>query len=255
MIKIRNKILFALIMFFVILIFNSIDVEAAGKYDYLILGDSLTSQMYAAYTGSWNQFVQQSKTINGKEVMFLGAGGYGYDYWFNNHYQDIQKALKNAKDGATCVIYLGGNDTGNGSKYATAISKMAAEFPKVNFYFCSYPPSTGRTSYNKEVDNLNKAVLNGIKSSARYNKNLFYKEINNKVISIGNTKKSLYHFIMDNSNYMQDPDHFGIDLYKAVWEQIMSKLTKGSDSSGSSSMIDNNRRLYNCWGFKNIRNI
>ena len=104
MIKIRNKILFALIMFFVILIFNSIDVEAAGKYDYLILGDSLTSQMYAAYTGSWNQFVQQSKTINGKEVMFLGAGGYGYDYWFNNHYQDIQKALKNAKDGALAKL-------------------------------------------------------------------------------------------------------------------------------------------------------
>lgn len=247
MIKKIDRILLILGILLILFILKPCGAKAAGKYDLIIIGDSLTSQMCGLYTGVYGS---NSATINGKSVMMLGAGGEGHDYWFEQHYQEVKNALNNAKNGATCVIYLGGNDYWEYNKYVTSLNKMATEYTNVNFYFCSYPHSntlTGkpRVSYNKDLDNLNDEVLNGLKKVSRFNKNLFYKEINNKELQIDGITKTLDHFIMDDTKYIassDDPDHLSGSLYKAICEQIFLKMTKGSSSGTGNSSSGSSRR-------------
>ena len=232
--NIKCKLLMVFISIIVFFIINPKTVNASQKYDYVLLGDSFTVGMYASFTGEWSHsIIEKNATINGKNVMFMGAGGYGHDYWFNRHYSEIKIALNNLKNGAPCIIWLGGNDLANWNKYPESVNSMANEFRNIKFYFVSYQPAPGDEPYTKQVDEFNEKVLERLKRLDRFNKNLYFKDINSNKMELNNEKKSLYEFIMDR-NYMppgHDPYHLTPTLYTAMWNQIMSKLSPGSDTS------------------------
>ena len=236
MLKIFNKkrIIIHLVLMFVIFIFIFFipnKVKAASEYDYIIIGDSRTAQMYAAFTGNWKVIVKNNTKIDGKEVMFLGAGSQGYNYWFNknSNYQDIKSALSKAKSNAKCFIWLGINDLGNVNSYPNAVNTLATNYPNVQFYYCSVTAineAKYRSNYpynlkNQDITSFNTNLSNSLKTKSRYNKNLFYINIQDKNITINGTTKTLYKWITENSSNTSDGLHYNTTLSKAIWSQAM----------------------------------
>lgn len=246
----KIKILLVILCTFFCSSINLKSIEASSKYDYILIGDSRTVGMYISLTQrNAGRIVKASSTVNNKEVMFLGAGSEGYNYWFENqsNYSDIKKALNNAKKGAKCIIWLGVNDLHNCSKYASAINMLANNYPNVNFYYDSVT-AVNKTLYhgpvtNNDINKFNTDLNNQLKNKSRYNKNLFYEDIQNKVITINNVKKTLYKCINDDTKYTFDGLHYTTTLYKEIWSQAMTTSNNSnntSDGGGKAIILNTN---------------
>ena len=251
------KYIFSIMLIILFILWlNMNKVEAAGKYDYVMIGDSGKVQMYAAVTGDWSigSAIEKECTVNGKSVKFLGIGSIGHDYWFSNssNYQKIKNALSNAKDGAKCLVWLGSNDLYNYSKYPGSMNTLATNYPKVNFYFISSTaineekyrqnyPQYADDYTNNDIKEFNNRVAEKLKQQSRYNKNLFYKDIQNTSLKIGSQTKTLYHWVTDDSRYTGDGLHYYDELNKAIWEQALTNFsgTSGGSSSGGRSIRTN----------------
>lgn len=246
----KIKILLVIVCTFFCSSINLKSIEASSKYDYILIGDSRTVGMYISLTQrNAGRIVKASSKVNNKEVMFFGAGSEGYNYWFENqsNYSDIKNALNNAKKGAKCIIWLGVNDLHNCSKYASAINMLANNYPNVNFYYDSVT-AVNKTLYhgpvtNNDINMFNTDLNNQLKNKSRYNKNLFYEDIQNKVITINNVKKTLYKCITDDTKYTFDGLHYTTTLYKEIWNQTMtttknSNNTNNSESNASKSILN-----------------
>ena len=236
-------------IFFSIILLKSNNIMAAEKTDYIIVGDSRTLGLYGSVTGNWtSQPINTTKKVNEKNVKFLAVSGIGYDYWFGNssNYSKITSALSEAKNGSSCLIWLGinGNITDDYAvKYVNALEILAKKHPNVKIYFCSV---TG--IYNKEYDkyyspmnntkitNFNNKVNSLIKQKSK--SNLLYMDVANTSVKIGSESRTVNNWVINSSKHASDGLHYSSELYKAIWEQAMTgKATKTSSSSNVKTTI------------------
>ena len=244
--NIKNKIIFIVLAFIFLFIllcsFNT--TKAAEKYDYIIIGDSRTVGIHQTLTGDYSKIVvKDSVKVNNKEVMFLGAGSQEYAYWFSNssNYSSITNSLKNAKDGAKCIAWLGVNGLSHCSEYITALNNLATNYPNVKFY-CYSVTAVNRNLYmgpitNTAIDNYNENLSNAIKSKSRYNKNLFYEDIQNKKVTINGTTKTVKKWITDDTSQTGDGLHYYTGLNKAILTQTMLTNTNNNETGTSNTTV------------------
>ena len=252
MIKIKNKILFVFGILLMFLLFNSINVRAAEKYDYIIVGDSRTLGIYDAYTGNYTMnSVNKLIQINGKNVKILAVSGIGYDYWFtqSSHYSQITSSLTDLKKDGSCFIWLGinGNITNAyATKYVNSLDKLARSNPNKNIYFCSvtgiyqqeYDKYYKYSINNNAITNFNNNVRSGI--NGKNCSNLRFKDVANTSVKIGSNTQTVNNWVVNSNKYATDGLHYLGEnriLYKAIWEQAMTNnnLEQSEPTSGVST--------------------
>jgi len=180
--------------------------------------------------------------------MFLGTVGKGHDYWFNNssNKAKVENALKNAKSGARCIISLGINDyTYTTSKYPVTINNLATSYPNVIFEFYSVTAVNENKNTdgvtNADITNFNNAISSNLRNQSRYNKNLFYTNIQNKNVTIGGVTKPLNKWITDSTSYMQDGVHYSNTLSKEIFNQTMIQGEHSSATGSSRAPISSQK--------------
>lgn len=242
--NIKKKMVFiALVVVFIFILLCSFNTtKAAEKYDYIIIGDSRTVGIHQTLTGNYTRnVVKDSVEVNNKEVMFLGAGSQGHSYWFINNYSDITTALDNAQNNAKCIIWLGVNDLYNYSVYAESGNVLASRYPNINFYFYSVTAINSRlwtNVTNSQINNFNTQLINNLRGKSRYNRNLFFENIQNKNITINGTRKTVKKWITDDTSQTRDGLHYNGDLNRAILNQTMliNTDTNGNNTSNTTGM-------------------